>query len=311
MPPGDNYIRSGHPDFEQRFASRKRSFDAKFSRVAESRCWHWNAATNVHGVGLFKMTPFWRNTKPAPIAAWFFYRNPSMNLDAKVSYRHLCDNSSCVNPDHISFTGDTVDGAIELLRSLAIKNPAIAHQIGEAIVALGGHTQNLSHVRTNSEPKVHKQRHELGGMFVDTELVLKLIHNGFEAAKMHQREDISDLTTTLLSVFSMIMRHRMGYVYKEAGDALEKLEELLAELPTDMQEQTSIDPVLVRPVDDLDLTVRSANCLKAENIYYIGDLIQRTEAELLKTTNLGRRSLNEIKEVLASRCLTLGMKLES
>jgi DNA-directed RNA polymerase subunit alpha len=70
--------------------------------------------------------------------------------------------------------------------------------------------------------------------------------------------------------------------------------------------QRQFDPILLRPVDELELTVRSANCLKAENIYYIGDLIQRTENELLKTPNLGRKSLNEIKEVLASRGLTLG-----
>ncbi len=74
---------------------------------------------------------------------------------------------------------------------------------------------------------------------------------------------------------------------------------------------TQVDPILRRPVDDLELTVRSANCLKAENIYYIGDLIQRTENELLKTPNLGRKSLNEIKEVLAAHGLTLGMKLEN
>ena len=74
---------------------------------------------------------------------------------------------------------------------------------------------------------------------------------------------------------------------------------------------STFDPILLRPVDELELTVRSANCLKAENIYYIGDLIQRTENELLKTPNLGRKSLNEIKEVLASRGLTLGMKLEN
>ena len=74
---------------------------------------------------------------------------------------------------------------------------------------------------------------------------------------------------------------------------------------------SGVDPVLLRPIDDLELTVRSANCLKAENIYYIGDLVQRTEVELLKTPNLGKKSLTEIKEVLASRALALGMKLEN
>jgi DNA-directed RNA polymerase subunit alpha len=77
------------------------------------------------------------------------------------------------------------------------------------------------------------------------------------------------------------------------------------------QRAAQFDPILLRPVDELELTVRSANCLKAENIYYIGDLIQRTETELLKTPNLGRKSLNEIKEVLASRGLTLGARLEN
>jgi DNA-directed RNA polymerase subunit alpha len=75
--------------------------------------------------------------------------------------------------------------------------------------------------------------------------------------------------------------------------------------------EPEIDPILLRPVDDLELTVRSANCLKAENIYYIGDLIQRTEVELLKTPNLGKKSLTEIKDVLASHGLSLGMRLEN
>lgn len=78
-----------------------------------------------------------------------------------------------------------------------------------------------------------------------------------------------------------------------------------------VREEEEIDPILLRPVDDLELTVRSANCLKAENIYYIGDLIQRTEVELLKTPNLGKKSLTEIKDVLASRGLSLGMHLEN
>ena len=82
------------------------------------------------------------------------------------------------------------------------------------------------------------------------------------------------------------------------------------EIPV-VKPQPPVDPILRRPVDDLELTIRSANCLKAENIYYIGDLIQRTENELLKTPNLGRKSLNEIKEVLGTHGLTLGMKLDN
>ncbi|MBK81916.1 MAG: DNA-directed RNA polymerase subunit alpha [Gammaproteobacteria bacterium] len=81
--------------------------------------------------------------------------------------------------------------------------------------------------------------------------------------------------------------------------------------PAAEEKEDEIDPILIRPVDDLELTVRSANCLKAENIYYIGDLIQRTEVELLKTPNLGKKSLTEIKDVLASRGLSLGMRLEN
>lgn len=76
-------------------------------------------------------------------------------------------------------------------------------------------------------------------------------------------------------------------------------------------EEESFDPVLLRPVDDLELTVRSANCLKAENIFYIGDLIQRTEVELLRTPNLGKKSLTEIKDILAIKGLSLGMRLEN
>ncbi|MFA6053491.1 MAG: DNA-directed RNA polymerase subunit alpha [Methylobacter sp.] len=89
----------------------------------------------------------------------------------------------------------------------------------------------------------------------------------------------------------------------------EKVNEQLAEEVVEVEE--IFDPVLLRPVDDLELTVRSANCLKAENIFYIGDLIQRTEVELLKTPNLGKKSLTEIKDILALKGLSLGMRLEN
>lgn len=84
-----------------------------------------------------------------------------------------------------------------------------------------------------------------------------------------------------------------------------------AEYRPDQQQKNEFPPVLLKPVDDLELTVRSANCLKAESILYIGDLVQKTENELLKTPNLGKKSLTEIKDVLASRSLTLGMELEN
>ena len=79
---------------------------------------------------------------------------------------------------------------------------------------------------------------------------------------------------------------------------------------TAQKSPNGVDPLLMRPIDDLELTVRSANCLKAESIYYIGDLIQKTEVELLKTPNLGKKSLTEIKDVLAQRGLSLGMKVD-
>jgi DNA-directed RNA polymerase subunit alpha len=83
------------------------------------------------------------------------------------------------------------------------------------------------------------------------------------------------------------------------------------EAEVSVDEEADIDPILLRPVDELELTVRSANCLKAENVYYIGDLIQRTEVELLRTPNLGKKSLTEIKDVLASHGLSLGIQLEN
>jgi DNA-directed RNA polymerase subunit alpha len=89
-------------------------------------------------------------------------------------------------------------------------------------------------------------------------------------------------------------------------------EKVKEQTPLDIiEEEQSFDPILLRPVDDLELTVRSANCLKAENIFYIGDLIQRTEVELLRTPNLGKKSLTEIKDILAIKGLSLGMRLEN
>jgi len=133
-----------------------------------------------------------------------------------------------------------------------------------------------------------------------------------EAARVEQRTDLDKLIMEIetngiiepqeaIRTAARILMEQLS-VFGDLEGTAQPIENLKA---------VQVDPLLLRPVDDLELTVRSANCLKAENIYYIGDLIQRTENELLKTPNLGRKSLNEIKEVLAARGLTLGMKLEN
>ena len=124
-----------------------------------------------------------------------------------------------------------------------------------------------------------------------------------ESARVEQRTDLDKLiinieTNGVITAEEAIRQSARILVDQlsvfAALEGTETTSEALTQVP-------AVDPILLRPVDDLELTVRSANCLKAENINYIGDLIQRSENELLKTPNLGRKSLNEIKEVLASR----------
>jgi DNA-directed RNA polymerase subunit alpha len=135
-----------------------------------------------------------------------------------------------------------------------------------------------------------------------------------EAARVEQRTDLDKLIIDIETNGAVEPEEAIRYAARILMDQLSVFADLEGTpMPVDASgaKPIQVDPILLRPVDDLELTVRSANCLKAENIYYIGDLIQRTETELLKTPNLGRKSLNEIKEVLASRGLTLGMKLEN
>lgn len=133
-----------------------------------------------------------------------------------------------------------------------------------------------------------------------------------ESARVEQRTDLDRLVLDIETNGAVDPEEAVRFAARVLMDQLSVFADLEG-TPTAVEapKAPAIDPVLLRPVDDLELTVRSANCLKAENIYYIGDLIQRSENELLKTPNLGRKSLNEIKEVLASRGLTLGMKLEN
>ena len=138
-----------------------------------------------------------------------------------------------------------------------------------------------------------------------------------ESARVEQRTDLDKLVMEIVTNGAITPEEAIRSSAKVLVEQLAVFAQLEGQVDqifdggrSDRSDQ-KFDPILLRPVDELELTVRSANCLKAENIYYIGDLIQRTETELLKTPNLGRKSLNEIKEVLASRGLTLGARLEN
>ncbi len=133
-----------------------------------------------------------------------------------------------------------------------------------------------------------------------------------EDARVGQRTDLDRLVLDIKSNGSIDPEtavRRAATILHDQISVFVNLEESMVQ--NQIEEEPEIDPVLLRPVDDLELTVRSANCLKAENIYYIGDLVQHTETELLKTPNLGKKSLTEIKDVLAQRDLVLGVVLDN
>jgi DNA-directed RNA polymerase subunit alpha len=133
-----------------------------------------------------------------------------------------------------------------------------------------------------------------------------------DSARVEQRTDLDKLIIDLETNGTVHPEEAIRNAARILQDQLSIFVDLQGKNETESRrDEPEVDPVLLRPVDDLELTVRSANCLKAENIYYIGDLIQRTEVELLKTPNLGKKSLTEIKEVLAAHGLSLGMRLEN
>ena len=133
-----------------------------------------------------------------------------------------------------------------------------------------------------------------------------------ENARVEQRTDLDKLIIDLETNGTIDPEEAIRCAATILQHQLNVFVDLQSEIIAEPEErEDEIDPILLRPVDDLELTVRSANCLKAEDIYYIGDLIQRTEVELLKTPNLGKKSLTEIKDVLATRGLSLGLRLEN
>ncbi len=211
--------------------------------------------------------------------------------------------------------GVVTAGDIEQQHDVEIVNPdhVIAH------LAAGGKLdmqikveQGRGYIAATSR-KTGDEGRSVGSIMLDASFSpVRRVSYSVESARVEQRTDLDKLIMDIETNGAIEPEEAVRYAARILVEQLSVFADLKG-MPAQIEEKkaTQIDPVLLRPVDDLELTVRSANCLKAENIYYIGDLIQRTETELLKTPNLGRKSLNEIKEVLASRGLTLGMKLEN
>ncbi|WP_241085049.1 DNA-directed RNA polymerase subunit alpha [Candidatus Vondammii sp. HM_W22] len=157
--------------------------------------------------------------------------------------------------------------------------------------------------------------HPIGRLQLDASFSpVRRVSYSVEAARVEQRTDLDRLVIDLETDGTIDPEEsirRSATILQDQLSTFVSLDENTTADTLEEPEKPAIDPILIRPVDDLELTVRSANCLKAENIFVIGDLIQRTEVELLKTPNLGKKSLTEIKDVLATRGLSLGMRLEN
>lgn len=158
-----------------------------------------------------------------------------------------------------------------------------------------------------------EQSRQIGVLLLDASFSpIRKVTYTVERARVEQRTDLDKLIIQLETNGTITPEDAIRRAATILNEQISVFVELKQEtVAREEVEKPSIEPILLRPVDDLELTVRSANCLKAENIHFIGDLVLKTEADLLKTPNLGKKSLAEIKEVLASRSLSLGMRLES
>ena len=204
---------------------------------------------------------------------------------------------------------------IQLEHDVEIINPdaVIAHVSKEGTLDMELTVSRGRGYETVDARRTAEDTKSIGVMQLDASYSpIRRVSYSVENARVEQRTDLDKLILNIETNGAIDPEEavrRAATILHEQIAVFVNLEETAEEMTS--SKEPDVDPLLLRPVDDLELTVRSANCLKAENIYYIGDLIQRTEVELLKTPNLGKKSLTEIKDVLATRGLSLGMKLEN
>jgi len=215
-----------------------------------------------------------------------------------------------------SGTGPVLAGDITHDGDVEIINPehVICNLTGQAEISMRIRVaRGRGYVPASTRVHADDEERPIGRLLVDAAFspVSRIAYN-VESARVEQRTNLDKLVIDMETNGTLDPEEairRAATILAEQLDAFVDLRDVTE--PEQKEEKPEFDPILLRPVDDLELTVRSANCLKAEAIHYIGDLVQRTEVELLKTPNLGKKSLTEIKDVLASRGLSLGMRLEN
>jgi DNA-directed RNA polymerase subunit alpha len=211
--------------------------------------------------------------------------------------------------------GVVTAGDIEAQHDVEIINPehVIAHLTAGGKLDMQIKVEQGRGYQPATLRNVDEESRAVGGIMLDASFSpVRRVSYAVESARVEQRTDLDKLVMDIETNGAIEPEEAVRFAARVLMEQLNIFADLQGTpLTLESTKVPQVDPILLQPVDDLELTVRSANCLKAENIFYIGDLIQRTETELLKTPNLGRKSLNEIKEVLATKSLTLGMKLEN
>ena len=212
--------------------------------------------------------------------------------------------------------GAVTAGDISVDSTCEITNPehVIANITGNAKLNMKLHVmKGRGYMPSNLRPADSDETQTIGRLPLDATFTpVKRVSYVVESARVEQRTDLDKLVLDIETDGTIDPEEsirRAATILQQQLAVFVDLQSESAAVPE--EEEDLVDPILLRPVDDLELTVRSANCLKAENIYYIGDLVQRLEVELLKTPNLGKKSLTEIKDVLASRDLSLGQKIDN
>ena len=206
--------------------------------------------------------------------------------------------------------GPVTAGDIQRGDGVVIVNPehVICNLTGETEFSMRLKVQRgRGYVPASARVSSEDDERPIGRLLLDASFSpVERIAYSVEAARVEQRTDLDKLVIDMETNGTVEPEEAIRRAATILAEQLEFFVELRDKSePEKREEKPEFDPILLRPVDDLELTVRSANCLKAEQIQYIGDLVQRTEVELLKTPNLGKKSLTEIKDVLASRGLYL------